>query len=77
MALPPLTTPHVMLAVTATDLDLGSGPPPVCADTLSTTSPLARLRAAMRNASFTQMNAYFDAFLVFFSDEHLVSKLNI
>ncbi|XP_063824026.1 xaa-Pro aminopeptidase 1 [Ostrinia nubilalis] len=45
--------------------------PPVCPDSTSTTSPLARLRVAMRNSSFTQMNAFFDAFLVFFSDEHL------
>ncbi|XP_026331161.1 xaa-Pro aminopeptidase 1-like, partial [Hyposmocoma kahamanoa] len=35
------------------------------------TSPLGRLRMAMKNTSYTQMNAFFDAFLIFFSDEHL------
>ncbi|XP_072940021.1 xaa-Pro aminopeptidase 1 isoform X2 [Epargyreus clarus] len=45
--------------------------PPVCADATSTTTPLGRLRSAMRNTSFTQINAFFDAFLIFYSDEHL------
>lgn len=46
--------------------------PPVCADATDVNNPLGRLRSAMRNSDYTQMNAYFDAFLIFYSDEHLV-----
>ncbi|KAL4708300.1 hypothetical protein ACJJTC_007706 [Scirpophaga incertulas] len=62
---PPLSTARTAPSVTAPE----PPPPPAC--DVPPASPLARLRAAMRNSSFTQMSAYFDAFLVFFSDEHL------
>ncbi|XP_053604194.1 xaa-Pro aminopeptidase 1 isoform X2 [Plodia interpunctella] len=51
--------------------DLPSAMPSVCTDANSIHSPLARLRSAMRNKGYTQMNAFFDAFIIFFSDEHL------
>ncbi|XP_063377534.1 xaa-Pro aminopeptidase 1 [Cydia fagiglandana] len=41
-----------------------------CPDDVST-SPLQRLRRAMRDTMYTQMSNFFDAFLVFYSDEHL------
>ncbi|KAL0832608.1 hypothetical protein ABMA28_000805 [Loxostege sticticalis] len=65
-----LLSSRPMMSVTTAE-EMPSMPPPVCPDSTSTTTPLARLRIAMRNASFTQMNAFFDAFLVFYSDEHL------
>ncbi|XP_014371061.2 xaa-Pro aminopeptidase 1 [Papilio machaon] len=43
----------------------------ICADANDPANPLGRLRSAMKNISYTQMNAFFDAFLVFYSDEHL------
>lgn len=46
----------------------------ICADATDPANPLGRLRSAMKNISYTQMNAFFDAFLIFYSDEHLVSK---
>lgn len=46
--------------------------PPVCADATDVNNPLGRLRSAMRNSAYTQMNTFFDAFLIFYSDEHLV-----
>lgn len=49
-------------------------PPPVCPDATSTTIPLGRLRMAMRDAGYTP-NAFYDAFLVFYTDEHLVSQV--
>lgn len=45
-----------------------------CIEATNTTTPLGRLRSAMKDTSYTQMNAFFDAFLVFYSDEHLVIK---
>ncbi|CAH2105417.1 unnamed protein product [Euphydryas editha] len=52
--------------------DLPTAPPPqTCADANSLTTPLGKLRSAMRNINYTQMNAFFDAFIVFYSDEHL------
>ncbi|KAJ8733454.1 hypothetical protein PYW08_001752 [Mythimna loreyi] len=45
--------------------------PPVCADATDVHNPLGRLRSAMRNSIYTQMNTFFDAFLIFYSDEHL------
>ncbi|KAH9634539.1 hypothetical protein HF086_016627, partial [Spodoptera exigua] len=45
--------------------------PPVCADAIDVNNPLGRLRSAMRNSAYTQMNAFFDAFLIFYTDEHL------
>ncbi|XP_063893288.1 xaa-Pro aminopeptidase 1 [Helicoverpa armigera] len=45
--------------------------PPVCADATDVNNPLGRLRSAMRNSAYTQMNAYFDAFIIFYTDEHL------
>ncbi|XP_026737531.1 xaa-Pro aminopeptidase 1 [Trichoplusia ni] len=45
--------------------------PPICADATDITTPLSRLRSAMKNPAYTQMNAFFDAFLIFYTDEHL------
>ncbi|XP_073942777.1 xaa-Pro aminopeptidase 1-like isoform X1 [Choristoneura fumiferana] len=42
-----------------------------CPDDTLPSSPLQRLRSAMRDNIYTQMNAFFDAFLIFYSDEHL------
>ncbi|CAK1598567.1 unnamed protein product [Parnassius mnemosyne] len=51
--------------------EIPTAPQMTCTEATSSTSPLGRLRSAMRNISYTQMNAFFDAFLVFYSDEHL------
>ncbi|KAG6457478.1 xaa-Pro aminopeptidase 1 [Manduca sexta] len=45
--------------------------PPVCEEATISTNPLGRLRMAMKNSVYTQMNAFFDAFIIFSSDEHL------
>lgn len=50
-------------------------PPPICADATDVKNPLGRLRSAMKNSAYTQMNAFFDAFIIFYSDEHLVRSL--
>lgn len=58
--------------------DLPTAPPPqICADANNPTTPLGKLRNAMRNTSYTQMNAFLDAFIVFYSDEHLVSHCHL
>ncbi|XP_075971462.1 xaa-Pro aminopeptidase 1 isoform X2 [Anticarsia gemmatalis] len=44
---------------------------PFCSDATDTNIPLGRLRSAMRNSAYTQMNAGFDAFVIFYTDEHL------
>ncbi|OWR41030.1 xaa-Pro aminopeptidase 1 like protein [Danaus plexippus plexippus] len=44
-------------------------PPQICSEAANPNTPLSRLRIAMKN--ITQLNAFYDAFLVFFSDEHL------
>lgn len=65
MSLAPVTLTVVEELPTATAT-------PVCADAVNPDTPLGRLRAAMRNPVYTQMTAFFDAFIVFYSDEHLV-----
>ncbi|XP_049869627.1 xaa-Pro aminopeptidase 1 [Pectinophora gossypiella] len=70
---PPTVRTNIMVATRQSStqpMQLATLPPP-CPEATSTVSPPGRLRAAMKNTSFTQMNAFFDAFLVFFSDEHL------
>ncbi|XP_068631318.1 xaa-Pro aminopeptidase 1 [Battus philenor] len=51
--------------------ELPTAPQSICSEATNTNNPLGRLRSAMRNISYTQMNAFLDAFLVFYSDEHL------
>ncbi|CAG9136869.1 unnamed protein product [Plutella xylostella] len=74
-ASPPTTTPMVPLPTviprtTSAHVELATAPE-ACADGLGTSSPLARLRSAMKNTSYTQQNAFFGAFVVFYTDEHL------
>ncbi|XP_050669939.1 xaa-Pro aminopeptidase 1-like [Leptidea sinapis] len=64
------STPAQMTQPTALVQEM-TPPTFVCPESSNTASPVARLRAAMKNSSYTQMNAFFDAFLVFYSDEHL------
>lgn len=53
--------------------DIATLPSPVeCSDATNPAVPLGRLRSAMRNPAYTQMIPFFDAFLIFYSDEHLV-----
>ncbi|CAH4035697.1 unnamed protein product [Pieris brassicae] len=52
-----MTTPSMLQELTP--------PPPACPEASSLTNPLGKLRIAMKNST------YLDAFLVFFSDEHL------
>nr|XP_026496938.1 xaa-Pro aminopeptidase 1-like [Vanessa tameamea] len=68
--LAPTTSPTQAALTISQELATGL-PPQICADANSLTTPLGKLRTAMRNTSYTQMNAFFDAFLVFYSDEHL------
>ncbi|CAB3239072.1 unnamed protein product [Arctia plantaginis] len=44
--------------------------PPVCADANDVTSPLGRLRSAMRNPQYSA-SSFLDAFIIFYTDEHL------
>lgn len=70
----PLPSPAIS-PVTITLQEMSTPPAvPVCVDATSDTNPLGRLRSAMRNSGYTQMTPAFDAFIVFFSDEHLVSN---
>ncbi|RVE53172.1 hypothetical protein evm_002269 [Chilo suppressalis] len=65
--LPPLSLPREVTAPAAPE---EPALPPVCEDALSSTTPLARLRAAMRNPVYTHMKAL-NAFIIFYTDEHL------
>ncbi|XP_060801803.1 xaa-Pro aminopeptidase 1 [Amyelois transitella] len=77
MPLPTTTTtplPPPILTAARTTLvfdDFPTPRPSMCTDGTSKESPLGRLRSAMRNKSYTQMNVFFDAIIIFFSDEHL------
>ncbi|CAH2071647.1 unnamed protein product, partial [Iphiclides podalirius] len=51
--------------------ELPTAPQSICSEASYPGTPLGRLRSAMKNVSYTQSNAFFDAFLVFHSDEHL------
>ncbi|XP_062526162.1 xaa-Pro aminopeptidase 1 [Bombyx mori] len=44
---------------------------PVCPDAINTSVPLGRLRTALRNSAYLRKDTLLDAFIVFFSDEHL------
>ncbi|CAH0763910.1 unnamed protein product [Diatraea saccharalis] len=66
-SLPPLTTPREW---TTTTVPEEPPLPPVCEDSISTTNPLARLRAAMRNPIYTHMKPL-NAYIIFYTDEHL------
>ncbi|XP_052749222.1 xaa-Pro aminopeptidase 1 isoform X1 [Galleria mellonella] len=68
-----LPTPSMVTAFTTRVMseNMPTVVPVMCADATSTSSPLGKLRSAMRNKSYTQMNIFFDAFLIFYSDEHL------
>ncbi|KAJ8727421.1 hypothetical protein PYW07_001540 [Mythimna separata] len=67
---PAMSTPPVLLTILQ-EQPTQPPAPPVCADATDVTNPLGRLRSAMKNSIYTQMNTFFDAFLIFYSDEHL------
>lgn len=72
---PPPTSimPQSPVPLTIIQEDPTAGPAPMtCPDATDVHNPLGRLRSAMRNSAYTQMNAFFDAFIIFYTDEHLV-----
>ncbi|XP_073942778.1 xaa-Pro aminopeptidase 1-like isoform X2 [Choristoneura fumiferana] len=67
----PPTLPTVVMPPSQAPLTTQLPPATPCPDDTLPSSPLQRLRSAMRDNIYTQMNAFFDAFLIFYSDEHL------
>ncbi|XP_041970704.1 xaa-Pro aminopeptidase 1-like [Aricia agestis] len=68
----PVNVSQVPITIIMNQEPPSAGPAPqVCAEANAVDTPLGRLRQAMRNISYTQMNAFFDAFIIFYSDEHL------